>query len=521
MAVGAVVARILTQYSDKGSKAASKDIAKLGKNIDGFAKKSARAFGIAALASAAALAKISKDAIMAASDLSQQFGALDAVFGSNSEQLKTFSKSMVDYGLSTADAARYAALLGTQLKGLGLEEQDAIDRTKKLQILAADLAATYGGTTADAVAALSSTFKGEYNPIEKYGVAIRKSDITARLAAKGLAKLKGDALKAAEAQEAYALILSKTTAAQGQSRREYNTFAAQLQRVNATFENMKASLGAALLPVMEKFADVLITKLLPRIQAFVDANKDKLAAAFAVAAEMAFKLLTVAIAFSDWCANNMGVVKGMAALIAGMFVVGRIAAFVTAIGTITTAMALLRTTTIGAAVATAFATSGVSIALGAAALATAGLGIYTVNGMVGENAKGGGAKATGTAGGKKGISPRGNTKNRDFSVIPYTPVTNALNNFTTSLENATKATKDKLINEAAAKKNLERQKMLSKTPTILTGSGRLSMTSSGSNVIVNVAGSVTSEQDLVTKIVNGIERTTRRSFGTVGAFDIL
>ena len=274
MAVGAIVARILTQYSDKGSKAAQKDIAKLGKNIDVFAKKSARAFGLAALASAAALAKISKDSIMAASDLSQQFGALDAVFGSNSEQLKTFSKSMVDYGLSTADAARYAALLGTQLKGLGLEEQDAIARTQKLQILAADLAATYGGTTADAVAALSSTFKGEYNPIERYGVAIRKSDITARVAAKGLGKLTGDTLKAAEAQEAYELILSKTTAAQGQSRREYDTFAAQLQRVNATYENMKASLGSALLPIMEKFAAVLITKILPQVEKFIETNKN-------------------------------------------------------------------------------------------------------------------------------------------------------------------------------------------------------------------------------------------------------
>ena len=147
MAVGAVVARIISQYSDKGSKAAQRDIAKLGQTIDAFGKKSARAFGFAAIASAAALAKIGKDSIMAASDVSQQFGALDAVFGKNSEQLKDFSKSMVDYGLSTADAARYAALLGTQLKGLGLQEQDAIERTQKLQILAADLAATYGGTT--------------------------------------------------------------------------------------------------------------------------------------------------------------------------------------------------------------------------------------------------------------------------------------------------------------------------------------------------------------------------------------
>jgi hypothetical protein len=508
MAVGAVVARILTQYSDKGSKAASKDIAKLGKSFDGFAKKSAKAFGVAALASAAALAKISKDAIMAASDLSQQFGALDAVFGQNSEQLKEFSKSMVDYGLSTADAARFAALLGTQLKGLGLEEQDAIERTKKLQILAADLAATYGGTTADAVAALSSTFKGEYNPIEKYGVAIKKSDITARLAAKGLGKLKGDALKAAEAQEAYALILSKTTAAQGQSRREYNTFAAQLQRVDATFENMKATLGAALLPVMEKFADVLITKLLPKIQEFVDANKDKLAAAFAVAADMAFKLLTTAIAFSDWIANNMGIVKSMAALIAGMFVVGRIAAFVTAIQGIIAVMKVLRTTAIGAAVANAFATSGVSIALGAAALATVGLGAYTISKIMNPD-----VKETVS----KGISPRGNSNNRDFIKNPLGPATNGLNNFTNSLNNATaaaKKSKDELINEAAAKKNLERQKMLSGSTSLAVGQGgKLYMPNSGRNVIVNVAGSVTSEGDLVTAIANGLARTSRRSLG--------
>jgi len=372
MAVGAVVARIISQYSDKGSKAAQRDIAKLGQTIDAFGKKSARAFGFAAVASAAALAKIGKDSIMAASDVSQQFGALDAVFGSNSEQLKDFSKSMVDYGLSTADAARFAALLGTQLKGLGLQEQDAIERTQKLQILAADLAATYGGTTADAVAALSSTFKGEYNPIERYGVAIRKSDITARVAAKGLGKLTGDLLKAAEAQEAYELIITKTSAAQGQSRREYDTLAAQLQRVDATFINLKASLGIALLPVMEKFASLLITKVLPKVEEFVDANKDQLAASFAVAAEFAVKLLEAVVAFGDWVANNTGKVKALAVIIAGMFVVSGVAKFILAIEAIVAAMAILRATAIGTAIATAFATGGVSIATATTALAAVG-----------------------------------------------------------------------------------------------------------------------------------------------------
>jgi hypothetical protein len=276
MAVGTVIARIASQYSDKGSKAAQKDLMKLGKQFDAYAKKATRAVGLVAVAAASAAAKIGKDSVMAASDVAQQFGALEAVFGKNAKQLKDFSESMIEYGLSTADAARYAALLGTQLKGLGMEESDAIERTKELQILAADLAATYGGTTADAVAALSSTFKGEYNPIERYGVAIRKSDITARLAEQGLKGLTGETLKAAEAQAAYELIIMKTTAAQGQSKREFNTLAAQLQRLRASYTNITASLGEALLPVVQEFAQYILTTVVPRVQQWVRLNRDEL-----------------------------------------------------------------------------------------------------------------------------------------------------------------------------------------------------------------------------------------------------
>jgi hypothetical protein len=518
MAVGAVVARILTQYSDKGSKAAQKDIAKLGKNFDAFAKKSARAFGIAAVASAAALAKISKDSIMAASDLSQQFGALDAVFGQNSEQLKEFSRSMVDYGLSTADAARYAALLGTQLKGLGMEEQDAIDRTKQLQILAADLAATYGGTTADAVAALSSTFKGEYNPIERYGVALRKSDITARVAAKGLGKLEGDLLKAAEAQAAFELIVMKTTAAQGQSRREYNTLAAQLQRVNATFDNMKASLGTALLPVMEKFASVLITKILPQVEKFVNVNKDQLAASFAVAAEYAVKFLEVAVAFGNWVANNTGKVQILAGIIATMFAVSGIAKFIIALEAVIAAMAILRTTALGAAIATALATGGVSVgtavtalaAIGATALVTKNL-FDMVNGKT-------------PVAGKKGISPRGNSKNIDFGATvgetnSLSAFLDAINKNTTAVKKNTKTVFD-IATENAQKELAARQKALSGSASIaIGGGGKMYGTRNaqgGIQVNVNAGAVVGSTDALIEVVKNGLETVTRRNGGSGG-----
>ena len=66
MAVGAVVARILTQYSDKGTKAAIKDISKMEKNFTKFANKAAKTFGLAALAAGALAVKLGVDSVKAA-----------------------------------------------------------------------------------------------------------------------------------------------------------------------------------------------------------------------------------------------------------------------------------------------------------------------------------------------------------------------------------------------------------------------------------------------------------------------
>jgi len=498
MAVGAVVARILTQYSDKGSKAASKDIGKLGKSFDAFAKKSAKAFGVAALAAAAFAVKIGKDAVEAAvadqksqallaNSLRNTVGATDDAIAGVERHITALQKqfSVADDELRPAFGRLAAAFNSTTAA------QEAMQIALNVSAFASvDLA-----TASDAIIKAS---QGQYKAITKLVPGIG----AATLATKDFGKITDK--------------VSKLTGGAAATRAE--TLEGKMMGLKLAFGEVMETLGYALLPVMEKFATLVTTQLLPKIEAFVALNKDKLAAGFQVAAEMAFKLLTVAIAFSDWCANNMGIVKGMAALIVGMFAVGRIAAFVTAIGTITTAMALLRTTAIGTAIANAFATSGVSIALGAAALATVGLGAYTLNNMMKPEA----------VAGKKGISPRGNANNRDFSVDPYTPpVVKGLEDFTTGLNKSTKALKtaqtmqDK-INAEAVRQNLARQKSLSGSTALAVGQGgKLYMPNSGVNVVVNNAGSVVSNEDLVTSIVNGIERTTRRSFGTVGAFDRL
>jgi len=493
MAVGAVVARILTQYSDKGSKAATKDINKLGKSFDGFAKKSAKAFGVAALAATAFAVKIGKDAVEAAvadqksqallaNSLRNTVGATDGAIAGVEKHITVLQKqfSVVDDELRPAFGRLTAAFGSTTAAQTAMQT-------------ALDVSAFAGVDLATATEAIIKASQGQFRAITKLVPGIG----SATLATKDFGEITDKVSK----------IVGGAAATRA------GTLEGKMNGLKIAFGEALETLGYALLPVMEKFVALLTSQLIPKIEAFVALNKDKLAAGFQLAAEMAFKLLTVAIAFSDWCANNMGIIKGMAALIAGMFVVGRIAAFIKAIQGIIAVMTVLRATSIGAAIATAFATSGVSIALGAAALATVGLGAYTLNNMMKPDA----------VAGKKGISPRGNSNNRDFIDNPITnPVVTAITKNTTATIKNTKSIMD-LATENAMKELAARQKALSGSASIaIGGGGRLyGPRDANGKIIVNVnnAGSVITQENLVTSIVNGIERTTRRSFGTVGAFD--
>ena len=261
---------ILGEYRNlsKATKGASKSLDSLKKNFTRVGAQVGKVVGGIGLGLGAAVASQIKPAIDAASDLEQQYGALESVFKDIAPAMQDFAAEQYKIGLSTADAARSMTLLGSQLKGYGLPVDEAAGKTKELTLLAADLAATFGGTTADAVTSISALFRGEYDPIEKYGVAIKKSDVNARLAAEGLDKLEGKQLKMAEAQTALTLLFEKTTDAQGQANREMDTAAARSERLKATFENLQAEIGSKLLPIFVDITTFIAQKIIPAFQDF-------------------------------------------------------------------------------------------------------------------------------------------------------------------------------------------------------------------------------------------------------------
>lgn len=193
-----------------------------------------------------------------ASEAQQAVGGVDAVFGAYAGRVHQWAEDAANaVGLSETAYGQLATVIGSQLKNMGLDLDAATNQTNDLVGMGADLAAQFGGTTADAVGALSSLLRGERDPIERYGVSINQAAIDAEKAAMGLSGLSGEADKNATLQATLALLTRQTADAQGAFARESDTAAGAQQRAQAEWDNTIAQLGTSLLPLMTELATIL------------------------------------------------------------------------------------------------------------------------------------------------------------------------------------------------------------------------------------------------------------------------
>lgn len=234
---------------------------------EGFAGKLGK--GIVGLAAAAGVTAFAASAVKAASAAEQAAGGVEAVFKSSATKIHEYaSSSAKDIGLSSAAYETMATTIGSQFKNAGVSLDELAPKTDKLIDLGADLAAQFGGSTADAVSALSSLLRGERDPIERFGVTINQAAVDAEVLALGLDTSTAAAKSAANQQATLALLYEQTADAQGANAREADTLAGAQARMQATWEDTAAAVGTALLPALSGVAAVL-TDLAPAFQAVV------------------------------------------------------------------------------------------------------------------------------------------------------------------------------------------------------------------------------------------------------------
>lgn len=215
-------------------------------------------FGTGAMLVAGAVGVGLYKAGQAASDLEQAVGGTEAVFKDAAGTIEEASKKAADgAGLSERAFREATTSIGGNLKRMGYDVDTAAAKSIELTQTAADLAATYGGTTAEAVDALGAAFRGEADPAERFNLNLKIGAVNAKAVELGLAASTAKVSEHAKAQALLALITEQSADAQGQFARESDTAAGSMQRATANIENAKASIGQSMAPIMADVADAV------------------------------------------------------------------------------------------------------------------------------------------------------------------------------------------------------------------------------------------------------------------------
>jgi len=208
---------------------------------------------VAAGVATAAVIEFGKASINAAADADDAMDAINAAFGSASGEIANFAKGAADnMGLSTAAYETMAAKTGNLLQSVVISNTDAAKSTEVLSQRAADMAAIWGTSTEDAMDAINKGLTGATKGLQQFGVKISANEIDARAMAKGYVDASGKVTDAGKAIAAQELILEKTSNVQGAWADNSKDLGSQQEILKAKMENLQATLGQKLLPIVVK-----------------------------------------------------------------------------------------------------------------------------------------------------------------------------------------------------------------------------------------------------------------------------
>ena len=334
----------------KGLTSGTKDVQTFGDKMADFGKKAAVAFAAAGAAAVAYAGKLAVDGVKAAiADEAAQAklaATLENVTGATRGAISETEDFISRLALATGVADDN---LRPALERLIRSTKD-IGEAQKLLTLALDISAGSGKGLETVANALGKAYEGNTTALGKLGVGISSAE-----------------LKTMSFDQ-----VTKQLAAtfEGQANVQAETFQGKMARVSLAFDEAKESLGARLLPIIEQFADYLLTVVVPAVNKWLDENGPKLVETFTlfvIPTITAFveKLATI----TKWIVDNREILASI-----GQIVLAGLAAYkvTTTIGTIVTALGTLATAYGGVAASATAAGTAMTGATAAAGAATAG-----------------------------------------------------------------------------------------------------------------------------------------------------
>jgi hypothetical protein len=173
-------------------------------------------------------------------------------------------------GISNQKALEAAGTFGNLLQAFGTTREAAAQMSMKMVQLAGDLASFNNVPVEEALMAIRSGLSGESEPLKRFGIAINDVRLKQEALTLKLYDGKGPLSVLAKTQAAYSLILKDSALAQGDYSRTSDGVANMQRTLMATFQDISAELGTALLPAFKTVLSFINDNLLPVFRTFSD-----------------------------------------------------------------------------------------------------------------------------------------------------------------------------------------------------------------------------------------------------------
>ena len=244
----------------KGLNLADKESQGLTSKIGKYSKAMAKSFALVGAAAGAMAIKVGIESVKAASDLNEEVNKAEVVFGDTAQEIKEFAKTADRaLGLTNKSALQAASTFAILGKYAGLSGRELSAFAKDSTKIAADLGSFFNTSTEDAVLAIGSALRGEAEPIRRYGVLISAASLEqaafnfeTRTGTELQRDAKNQLTEQSKVLARYQAILDQTSDAQGDFGRTSDGLANSQKILAAQVENLKASMGENLLPVMQR-----------------------------------------------------------------------------------------------------------------------------------------------------------------------------------------------------------------------------------------------------------------------------
>ena len=226
----------------------SNEVEGFGSKLGGFAKKAGAAFAVAGAAAAAYASKLAVDGVKAAIEdekaQTQLALALENATGATNAQIKATEDSILKMSLASGvadDELRPA--LGRLVRSTG-----DITKAQDLLSTALDISAATGKPLEAVANSLGKAYDGNTAALGKLGVGLSAAE-----------------LKTMSFEQVQGRL---TDLFGGAAAANANTYAGQIARVQVAFNEAQETVGAALLPILDKLLKFINENALPAIQAF-------------------------------------------------------------------------------------------------------------------------------------------------------------------------------------------------------------------------------------------------------------